>query len=205
MILNPDIGIIILAAGASTRMGRPKQLLTWQGETLIRRAVQTALVSNCHSTVVVLGAYANEIRKEIEQLDVLIIENHNWQQGMSTSIRIGLKALLATNPNIQAALFMLVDQPLLTSAHLERLIDTRYQMPDASIFASFYNEKASVPALFHRKWFEQLLHLKGDQGARALFQAYPNEVLTIPFPDGAFDLDTPENYEQLTKNKNPPI
>ncbi|MDX1940945.1 MAG: nucleotidyltransferase family protein [Saprospiraceae bacterium] len=197
----------MLAAGASTRMGQPKQLLSWQGETLIHRAVQTALATKCKSVILVLGAYANEIHQEIGKFEISITENPNWQEGMSTSVKMGLETLLSANPNVRGALFMLSDQPLLISAHLERLMDEFFQQQAASnkpqvasIIASFYNEKASVPALFDRKWFEQLMQLKGDQGARALLQTYSDEIQAIPLPEGAFDLDTPEDYEQLIKN-----
>lgn len=188
-------------------MGQPKQLLTWQGETLIHRAVQTALATKCKSVILVLGAYANEVRQEIGKFEISITENPNWQEGMSTSVKMGLGTLLSANPNIQGALFMLADQPLLTSAHLTKLINEFFQQQAArskpqetSIIASFYNDRPSVPALFDRKWFEQLMQLKGDQGARALLQKYSSEILAIPFPEGAFDLDTPDDYERLMKS-----
>lgn len=147
--------------------------------------------------IVVLGAYANEIRAEIENLEANIIENQDWQQGMSTSVKAGLQQLLEINPHAEAALFMLTDQPLLTSAHLMKLIDARNQKSEASIIASFYNNKNGVPALFDKKWFDALLQLTGDQGARALFQQFSNEVLAVPFPEAAFDLDTPDDYKKF--------
>lgn len=173
----------------------------------MHRTVKTALMADCQLVILVLGAFAKEIRSEIETWEnpeperLKIIENPDWQRGMSTSLKTGLQTLLELKPNIDAALVMLTDQPLLTSEHLLKLIkrmpDARCQMPEKSIVASFYNNKPGVPALFDKKWFVELLQLSGDQGARALFQKYADEVLAIPFPEGAFDLDTPEDYEKL--------
>ncbi len=195
------IGIIILAAGASTRMGQPKQLLEFQGETLIQRIIKTALQTECRPIMVVLGAFFNEIKLDIELLvdlktDIIIVENSAWQQGMSTSVKIGLETLLAANPNIEAALFLLTDQPLLTANHLSQITTHTSK----TIIASFYNNRPSVPALFDKKWFPELMQLTGDQGARKLLALHKAEAHAIPFPEGAFDVDTPENYEFLITN-----
>lgn len=191
-------------------MGQPKQLLVWQGESLVQRAVKTALATDCQLITLVLGAYANAIRLEIETWEnseparLKIVENPDWRQGMSTSVKTGLQALLKLKPTIDAALVMLTDQPLLTPEHLlmliDRMPDARSQMLEKSIVASFYNSKPSVPALFDKKWFGALQELSGDQGARALFQKYADEVLEIPFPGGAFDLDRPEDWELFISN-----
>jgi molybdenum cofactor cytidylyltransferase len=194
-VRNSDIGLIVLAAGASTRMGRPKQLLHWRGATLIRRAVATALATDCQPIIVVLGAVVATIQAEIADLDVQIVENANWQQGMSTSIQAGLQYLLQTTPNVNAVLFMLADQPLLTTAHLQKLIAAYRQGADR--VASEYQETLAVPALFGRSWLEALQCLRGDQGARALFHQDPAHLVRIPFPEGFFDIDTPEAYHSF--------
>lgn len=195
------VGIIILAAGASTRMGQPKQLLEFRGETLIRRVVKTALATECRPIVVVLGAFANEIQLEIKKLgnvEIVVVENKDWQQGMSTSVKMGLETLLAANPTLEAALFLLTDQPLLTTEYLLQLLPTvNCQLP--TIVASFYNNRLGVPALFPKKYFNELLQLTGDQGARKLLELYKEEVHALSFPEGAFDVDTPEDYQNLLK------
>ncbi len=181
-------------------MGQPKQLLQWQGKTLIRQTIETALATDCHKIIVVLGASANAIRMEIADFEVHIAENPDWPQGMSTSVKIGIQKLLEINIEAESALLLLTDQPLLTPAHLIELL---HQPPatnnkkQASIIASFYNNKPGVPALFDKKWFDALQQLSGDQGARALFRQFPDEVQTIPFPEGAFDIDFPEDYQKL--------
>lgn len=192
-------GIIILAAGASTRMGQPKQLLHFKGEILIRSIIKIALTTECRPVVIILGAYYDVIKKELQnydnaQLGIVLVENQLWQQGMSTSVKIGLETLLAANPNVESVLFLLTDQPLLTSTHLLNLLDYKDLH---TIIASYYNDRAGVPALFDRKWFPELMQLTGDQGARKLLALHPAEVHAIPFPEGAFDLDTPEDYKFL--------
>ncbi len=197
--VEPTIGIIILAAGASRRLGQPKQLLDFQGETLIQKVVKTALATPCRPIVLVLGAFYNEIVLEIKKLqnfEIIITENKDWQQGMSSSVKLGLETLLHFNPDVNAALFLLSDQPLLTSGHLQKLTEHS----TASIIASNYNNRPGVPALFDKKWFPALMQLTGDQGARKLFDLYAEEVYTISFPEGAFDIDTPENYEYLKQH-----
>ena len=196
--LKFNIAIIILAAGASTRMGQPKQLLAWQGETLIRRMVKMALATRC-STFVVLGANANQIHPEISGFDIKIMENENWQQGMSTTMRVGLQALLKAQPDVQAALFLLTDQPFVTTDYLEQLID-HFEKPATSIIASAYAGQLGVPALFGRAWFDELMQIEGDRGARALLMQHQEEVLAVPFPAGKFDLDTPEDFDNLITN-----
>lgn len=157
--------------------------------------------------MIVLGAYYQEIAHHLQEYaikssEIIIVENKDWQQGMSTSIKVGLKTLISTNPAIDSALFLLSDQPLLTSTHVLKLLPhTPSNIPDSiSICASFYNDCLGVPAWFDKKWFPELMQLTADQGARKLLVSQEAEVLPIPFPEGAFDIDTPENYELLKRN-----
>jgi len=202
---SPEIAIILLAAGASTRMGQPKQLLAWQGETLIRRMVKMALATEC-PTIVVLGANATFIHPEISDFDIKIVENEDWEKGMSTTMRVGLQALLKAQPDVQAVLFLLTDQPFVTTDYLEQLIEyfgkteTRNKQPATSIIASAYAGQLGVPALFGRAWFDELMQIEGDRGARALLMQHQEEVLAVPFPAGKFDLDTPEDFDNLITN-----
>lgn len=184
------VGIIVLAAGGSSRMGSPKQLLPYRGKTLIRRAAETAVESNCNRVVVVIGNHAPEMRRELEGLAVSIVENPNWESGISSSIRAGLDELL--KDELDGVVVMLCDQPFVTVDVLNNLIAS-----DRPIVASSYEATRGVPAFFSRELFPELAALTGDQGARRIILNHPDLVATVPFPDGAIDIDTPEAYDML--------
>lgn len=197
-----SIGIIVLAAGASSRMGEPKQLLKFKGETLLKRAVLTALESVCRPVIVVLGSNASALREEIEGTGALVCFNQAWSEGMSSSIRCGLQTLeaIATN-NIEAAILMLCDQPFVTNGVIGRLVNA-YQETRALIVASEYEaagEKTfGVPALFSRALFAELMELRGAEGAKRIIARHNAKAITIAVPEAAFDVDTPEDYRALS-------
>jgi molybdenum cofactor cytidylyltransferase len=190
------IGIVILAAGASTRMGQPKQLLLHRGQTLLRRAVETALASVCGPVVVVIGAHAELVRREVEELPVLVAENREWEKGMSSSIRTGLHELTMTNPEIEAVIVMLADQPLVTAALINQLVDVS-RNTGKRIVASAYGKVLGVPALFSRELFADITALNANEGARQVIASHPDDVATVSFPEAAVDVDTPRDYELL--------
>ncbi|MCC5636883.1 nucleotidyltransferase family protein [Nostoc sp. CHAB 5844] len=190
------VGLIVLAAGASTRMGTPKQLLKYGKQSLINYIVEVAIASVCHPIIVVLGAYAERIQPEIDLLPVHIVENPLWHQGMSTSIRLGVEALNVINPDAEAVIIMLCDQPLVSTQLVNQLLKV-YQTNHQLIVASEYGSTVGVPALFHRALFAKLTNLSGVAGAKQIIKNYAQEVLAIPFPEGLIDLDTPQDYEQL--------
>lgn len=191
-----DVGLVILAAGASTRMGIPKQLLRYQEQSLIRRLVEMAIASVCHPIIVVLGANAERIQPEIKPLDIQLIENHYWTAGMGTSVRVGMEALKADNLDVEAVVLMVCDQPLVSTQLINQLVDN-HRATGRSIVASEYTGILGVPALFHRTLFPELTALKGDVGARQVIKQRGLEAFGIPFPEGVIDLDTPGDYEQL--------
>lgn len=193
---SSTVGLIILAAGASTRMGTPKQLLAYRGCTLIRHMAKVAIASYCQPIAVVLGANAERIKPEISQLPIQIVENQQWEEGMSTSIRVGLEALLAMNPNLEAVAIALCDQPFVSSPTLERIIEA-YHLTGKPIIASEYSGTLGVPALFNRTLFSELMTLKSTEGAKKLIKKHTHEVFSVPFPEGAIDIDTPKDYEQF--------
>jgi molybdenum cofactor cytidylyltransferase len=193
---SSTIGLIILAAGASTRMGTPKQLLAYRGCTLIRHMAEVAIASVCQPIAVVLGAKAERIKPEISQLPIQIVENQQWEEGMSTSIRVGLEALLAMNPNLDAVAIALCDQPFVSSPTLERIVEA-YRLTGKPIIASEYSGTLGVPVLFNRTLFSELMTLKSTEGAKKLIKKHIHEVFSVPFPEGAIDIDTPKDYEQL--------
>lgn len=190
------IGLIILAAGSATRMGRPKQLLSYQGRSLILHAVEVALASLCQPIIVVLGAYVEQIKPELMLKAVQVVENSQWQEGMSSSIRAGISMLLKTNSKVDAVIISLADQPLVSPQIFNQLIQS-YQETQKVIIASKYNETTGVPALFSNALFPELMQLEGDKGAKALIQKYIDTGLILLIPEAAIDIDTPDDYKQL--------
>lgn len=190
------IGLMILAAGASTRMGTPKQLLAYRGCTLIRHMAEVAIASVCQPIAIVLGANAEQIKPEISQLPIPIVENKQWAEGMSASIRVGLEALLAVNQNLDAVVIALCDQPFVSSQTLNQLVEA-YRFTGKLIIASEYSGTFGVPALFSRTWFSEIMALKSNEGAKQIIRKHINKVFSVPFSEGAIDIDTPNDYEQL--------
>jgi molybdenum cofactor cytidylyltransferase len=190
------IGVVILAAGASARMGRPKQLLLYRGQTLIRWAVESALASVCRPIVVVIGAHAELLKKELLHLPVLVADNGEWQKGMSSSIRIGIETLVTSGEELEGAVIMLCDQPFVTAGVVNALVEAR-RKTGKMIVASAYGEARGVPAFFSRQFFPEITALKANEGARQVIANHPDDVATISFAEGAIDVDTPRDYEML--------
>jgi molybdenum cofactor cytidylyltransferase len=184
------IGVAVLAAGASVRMGRPKQLLRLGGRSLLRRAAEEAVGSGCAPVVVVLGAEAERLGPELHGLPVGVVLNARWAEGMSTSVRAGLEAL--QGHGVEAAILMLCDQPFVAAPLLRRLAATYRE--GRRLVACEYGGTLGVPALFDPTLFPELLALQGDRGARQVIAAHAAEAGRIPFPEGAVDLDTVEDY-----------
>jgi molybdenum cofactor cytidylyltransferase len=191
-----EIGIVILAAGASSRLGEAKQLLRFNGETLLRRSAKIALASNCRPVVVVLGARADIFRKELDGLDVEIAENVEWEKGMSGSINVGLQKMLKVNAQINGALLLVCDQPFLTVQIINRIIE-KYVESKTLIVACQYAETFGVPALFDKSLFPQLKNLKAKGGAKKLIEQLRDQTTVVSFPDGVFDVDTPDDFLKL--------
>jgi molybdenum cofactor cytidylyltransferase len=188
--------IVILAAGASTRLGRPKQLLPWQGKTLLQHAVETALTI-ATQPVVVTGCNADQLVAGVDHTQTHIVFNPEWEQGIASSIRCGLQALLNRTPPPDQVIFMVCDQPFVTPALLLDLVNER-QKSHKSIIASSYAGTLGIPALFDKTHFAQLLDLQGDTGARKIIQQYVEEVASVEFREGEFDIDTEQEYKKLT-------
>jgi len=197
---SATVGLMILAAGASTRMGTPKQLLTYQGRSLIRHITEIAIASVCQPIIVVLGANAAQIQPEVKELPVQIIENQYWAEGMSSSIRVGLAGLKAINHNLEAVAIALCDQPWVSSQLLNQIVEA-YYLTKKPIIAAEYAETLGVPALFSRTLFSELRELKSSQGAKQLIKKHIHQVFSLPFPEGIIDIDTPQDYENLNTLK----
>lgn len=189
-------GAIVLAAGASSRLGEPKQLLKFKGITLLRKIAETAIGENLQ-TIIVLGEKHEILKKEIEDLPLETVFNAQWQQGMSSSVKAGLLKLLEIEPQTQAVILLVCDQPLIEAATIRCLIEKQLET-QKNIVASRYDETLGVPALFTRAVFDELLNLEGDKGARLLIQKYRDtDVSEIAAPEASFDIDTPEDYKKL--------
>jgi molybdenum cofactor cytidylyltransferase len=193
------MGTILLAAGNSSRLGRPKQLLVNGGQTLLQYSLQIALSSKAHPAVVVLGAHADLIEKEMDNKGVYIVVNAEWQEGMASSIRCGIKFLSELTPSVEGAILMVCDQPYVTTSLLNDLI-TAHQNTGKAIVACSYANTFGPPTLFHKKLFPELLQLRGDVGARSVIQRHANEVEVVSFPAGNIDVDTEADFQGLSKD-----
>lgn len=198
--LTQHIAAIVLAAGGSTRMGRPKLLLPWQGEALIRWPVKVALEAGLSPVIVVTGAYAREVTTEVEGLEVHLVHNADWKAGQSTSVRCGI---LALPKETEAVVILLGDQPQLPVSLVQKLV-LEYQSSNKSIpiFISSFRKKRRNPVLFDRSVFHDLLNLEGDAGGRTIFSLYPEKFVSVDNPDIFLDIDSPEDYQSLTGNQN---
>ncbi|MBI2517235.1 MAG: nucleotidyltransferase family protein [Opitutae bacterium] len=191
--------LLLLAAGESRRMGRPKQLLPVGGRPLLRHVAEIALAAPVSPVIVVLGAHAKEISPCLAGLAVRVAVNERWAEGMGSSIRTGLHALAAQQSTPDGVIIALADQPDFPATHLASLIETRCAT-GKPIVASAANGVLRPPVLFAAAWFPRLLELHGDAGARALLQAHPESVAAVPLATSA-DLDTPADYERFRRGQ----
>jgi len=193
------IAVVILAAGASKRMGQPKQLLKWGNETLITHTIKTALKLNSDAIYVVLGSNFQIIKKTIHHLPITILNNNNWEYGLGTSIACASKYIQEQKPIIDAVLFILADQPFITCNYLNELISC-FSPHKKQIIASFYqNRKFGVPAIFDTFYLNQLSKLNDDFGARHILKENESFVKSLKPPVKNVDLDFKEDYERLHK------
>jgi molybdenum cofactor cytidylyltransferase len=187
---------ILLAAGNSSRMAGtrgPKQLLQFQGQSLLHRAATTALAASLNPLIVVLGDPNPAIQNELANLPLQITHNENWPRGMGASIHAAMQTLTPFQP-LDALLITLCDQPLITPDHLRQLITAHRTHPTLPIAAA-YNQTLGVPALFPASLFQELQNLPEHAGAKSILRNHP--VHQIPIPEAATDIDTPEAYQAL--------
>lgn len=187
------IAAVILAAGASRRLGRPKQLLSLHRQTLLERAVTAAQNSLCQHVCIVLGANAEACREKIASCKAKIIFNAAWEEGIASSIRCGLGAMMALHADLQGVILLPCDQTALSGELLNQLIQKAL---DHSMVASRYAGTIGIPAFFARSHFRELLALQGDEGARHLLKKPGAPVETVSFPGGGEDVDTEEQWRQ---------
>lgn len=191
-----NIPIILLAAGSSSRMGRPKQLLPWGDKTLIEHQIQTLLKTE-NPVHVVLGAHAEQIFPIIEKFNIEIIINDIWEDGMGTSVASGVKHVTQNYPDSIGVLIALLDQPMITSAYLQK-ITGKFQPGKKQIIVSASNDGwEGVPALFDKHYFAEIQNLDGKEGAKKIIRSHPKNVKTLKCGNHCTDMDTPEKYNEL--------
>src|SRR3954468_23369611 len=176
--MKPRHGVVVLAAGASSRLGRAKQLLDVDGEPALRRVARNVLATAPHDAVVVLGHDADRFERALDGLGIRTLHIIDAETGMSASLRAGIRAL---DPECTGALIVLTDQPALSADHLGALRNA-WQSSPASAAASAYGGVLGVPALLPRSWFDDVESLRGDIGARALLRARASEVIAMEAP-----------------------
>jgi CTP:molybdopterin cytidylyltransferase MocA len=191
------VAAIVLAAGASRRLGQPKQLLVLGGETMVERAIRVANEAGAAPVITVLGAYRELIRETVRLSNFTPVINSAWDQGISTSIQTGLAALMERAPQAPGVLVLACDQPRLGAEHLRAMLEVFCAQAALAIVASAYKGVLGVPAVFPRKVFAELRALRGDQGARPLLMHPPCPLVALPFPGGEIDIDLPVDMAHL--------
>jgi len=213
------IAAVILAAGESSRLGKPKQLIQFRGKTLVRRVVDAASEAGCQPILVVLGTERTShlysdglprvkgrhheielITSELKKTGATIVANPNWKRGIGTSIRAGVQHLIEIAPGVEATVLLACDQPFVDRAVIEGLI-TLHHKTRKPIVAARYAGTLGVPALFDRSLLPELLRLDDSAGAKSTILSNRDQVAEFPFPDGKVDIDTAEDWQRFCCSK----
>ncbi len=194
--INPKTGIVILAAGSSSRLGKPKQLLAYKNTTLLKNTIDEAALVPDVQIVVVTGSNHELVKEEIRTDKIKISFNPDWEVGMSSSIVKGLKDLLTEFPETEKCIFAVCDQPYVSAAVFENLIK-QYHTIKKGIAASAYANTLGTPVLFDKKYFDELLALKGQEGAKKIINKFLDDTVAVVFEKGNIDIDTAEDYDNL--------
>jgi len=194
-------GVLILAAGQASRMGQAKMLLPYKGTTILAHLIEEILSTEPTIAQLVTGHYHDLIQEQISTEKVAIIRNLNYLLGMSSSIQVGLTALLKACPDLDFMVILVSDQPFLNRSILLSLIN-KHQQTKKGIIASTYNGVQGTPVLLSSAYFNHLYNLTGDKGARVILQQFPSDIETIEFESGELDIDTMDDYERFCKKIN---
>lgn len=189
------VGAVLLAAGAASRYGGPKQLAHIEGISLVRRMALAVLETGAE-LVVVTGAHADVVARELAGMPATIVYNAQWEDGMGSSIARGFRHLLDRSPPPDAALLCLVDQALVGVVQLQRLLAAHRTAP-SRIIASNHSAIQGPPCLFPVSFYPELAHLSGAAGARRLLEKYRTQVTAIAMPEAAVDIDSPDDYARV--------
>jgi molybdenum cofactor cytidylyltransferase len=191
-----EAGLILLAAGSSTRMGSAKQLMNFNGKPLLRHAAELACRSNCAPVIVVLGAREHEMRPALRDLSLEIVVNDSWSEGIGTSIKTALRAL--ENRPVSGVILALADQPFITPEFLHNLAE-KHVRTQKLIVASRYSGTVGVPAFFSRQLFPRLQALEPHQGCKSILLDCSQEAFLMDCPEAVLDIDSPEDYLNATR------
>ena len=189
--------MVLLAAGEASRFGSAKQLTLIDGVPLVRRTAMAAMQTGAAVTIV-LGAHRAAIEPLLDDLPVMLAFNPHWQNGLGSSIALGVGELTQHHRGLHAVMLCLADQALIDASDLQQLIDTHRQYPESIVAASF-DEVLGPPCLFPHRDIDALLALSGPQGARPLLQRYAERVHALPMPHAAVDIDTPDDLARLLR------
>jgi molybdenum cofactor cytidylyltransferase len=193
-IMTAHVHILVLAAGASTRLGQPKQLVQIGGRSALHRVVSSAVAVAGNAVTVVVGAHAKELTYLLSRLPVSYVVNKYWEEGLASSLKCGLATVPAA---ADAVMIVLGDQVCVTSDDLHRLLSA-WQSQGSVIAAATYEQTVGVPAIIPRAYFGELAELRGDEGARKVIKRNPDRLVRVPMPNAAIDLDTPEDLAALS-------
>lgn len=197
-----NIGVVILAAGESKRMGVPKQILPIFGVPMLKYLVDEVLDTEAHPVTVVVGANKTKIVPLLENIPIGIIDNPDWQKGMGSSIKMGLVGSYLITKGFDGLIFMTSDMPFVNAEVINKLIKTAREFPEKTIIASKYAGTLGIPVLYKKERFEDILDMKPEHGAKQFFNKYLDEIVTVDFDLGAIDLDTKEDYYNFLQSKN---
>ncbi|RNL55769.1 nucleotidyltransferase family protein [Pedobacter jejuensis] len=195
-----NTAIIILAAGNSSRLGKPKQLLKYKEQTLLQIVTDAAMNTQFHPVIVVLGAYANEIKALHNHPKVVYVINEQWESGMSSSIAVGINKVLNDFPETENAIITVADQAHITANVFTALLE-KHQTENKSIVTSSYSKTTGTPTLFNKKYFDKLINLQGSVGAKELIKQNIVDTASVPFELGSIDIDTESDYNNLINYK----
>ena len=190
---------LLLAAGNSSRMGKPKMLLPFNGKTLLQHSIDEIKKISDQKLLVITGCYHSLLKEQLQQQQILFFQNDHWQEGMASSIGAGMKYILQYFPDAVNVMILVCDQPFISAGLFQQMITKKAELVKG-IIACKYNDTTGVPVLFDKKYFARLAILKGDVGAKKLVQQFVEDTAVIDFPEGAADIDTPEDYEKFIKN-----
>ncbi len=195
---SKKIGIIILAAGNSSRLGEPKQLLQSGDKNLIQKTVQAAVASKLAPILVVTGSLHDQIKESLAGYSVHLVQNTDWEDGIGSSIKTGVLEIKKIDPQLDALILAVCDQPYLNVNVFSDLVK-QYLYSDKRIITSQYNQTLGTPTLFSKDYFYELIHTDSDSGAKKLLAKFSHDIDTISFPLGYIDIDTQEDWEAFLK------
>lgn len=197
-MVQKKIAALVLAAGASTRLGVPKQLLKLNGTTLLERLLTEIHNSQINNITVVLGAQYFEILDSLSSFEICIVENENWQEGIGSSIRKGIIQILQNNETLDGVLLFLCDQPYVTSSLINQIVNQFYES-DLDIVTCNFGKDFGPPTLFSKSLFNDLSQLAGDHGAKKIIKSNSYSIAYVDFPLGIFDIDSVQDFDMISK------